>query len=208
MDYLSPTTELEAINLMISVIGELPLDDLDSQTGNADVLAATTLLRSCTRALQYKGWAFNTDLCTTLYREPDGTILVPPGVVKITKAEVPSQAFISFSERGGRLYDRTGNTTVWTVDLVVDLVRILAFEDLPEAARLYALTQAGLQFQARYVGSDALYKFSESDLVLAAQVLAEYELDTGHVNFLTGSRDVRRIWRDREFEAEPVRWGH
>lgn len=61
---LAPTTELEAINAMLSAAGEAPLDagtDL-SATDQPDVQNALNILRDATREVQGMGpWKFNTE---------------------------------------------------------------------------------------------------------------------------------------------------
>src|ERR1043166_1428635 len=57
---LVPTTELEAINSMLSAIGEQPIAAVDTAT-QADVQMAVNILRDVTREVQSIGWRFNTE---------------------------------------------------------------------------------------------------------------------------------------------------
>ena len=193
MNSTTPTTELQAVNLMLSVIGELPVDDLRLAEVNADVKMALQLLRSATRALQVKGWQFNTNLAQTLDRAPDGTIRLPDNAVRCVPAEDVDQD-VRFAIRGQRLYDLKNNTFVWDRDVVVDLTILLPFEDLPEPVRYYLAEKAGQRFQSRTLGSETLYAFTREDLQDAAVILADYELDAGGWNMLRDSSDVAGIW--------------
>lgn len=193
MNSTNPTTELEAVNLMLSVIGELPVDDLRLSETNADVRMALQLLRSATRALQVRGWQFNTNLAVTLDRGPDGTIKLPANAVRCVPAEdVPQD--VRFSIRGQKLYDIRRNSYVWDQDVVCDVTILLPFDDLPEPVRYYLAEKAGQRFQSRSVGSETLYAFTREDLQDAVNILSDYELDAGDYNFLTGSADVAGIW--------------
>ena len=193
MNSTTPTTELEAVNLMLSVIGELPVDDLRLAETNADVKMALQLLRSATRALQVKGWQFNTNLAVTMDPMPDGTIRLPVNAVRCVPADDVVQD-VRFSIRGQRLWNVKTNSFIWDTSVVADVTVLLPFDDLPEPVRYYLAEKAGQRFQSRTVGSETLYAFTREDLVDAAVVLADYELDAGDWNFLTGSSDVAGIW--------------
>lgn len=195
MSPTTPTTELEAVNSILQVIGEQPVADLSLADTNADVNAALALLRNATRALLVKGWQFNVDQAVTLYRSPAGEIVLPTNVVRCTKADsCTTQDEINFSIRAQKLWDRTKNTFIWDQDLICDLTLLFPFEDLPEAARYYLAEKAGQRFQTRQLGSGTLYQFSQEDLADAKDTLQDYELDAGRYNFLTGSYDVAGIW--------------
>ena len=60
----TPTTELEAVNIMLSTIGEAPVNNLDS--GLVDAETAETILKNVSRDVQSHGWNFNS--------EPDYTL--------------------------------------------------------------------------------------------------------------------------------------
>lgn len=206
MEPLTPTTELEAVNAILSVIGELPLRDLTQTDGNADATMALQALRLATKIVQGRGWQFNTDLNFLLYREPDGTILVPANAVRVAKADGRwDQDAIAFTERARKLWDRANNTFVWALDIYCDITRLFDFADLPEAARAYILEKATKKFQARDLGSQTLDAFTQADIADAMVVLAEYDLDTDRHNFLTGSQSVQGIWARND--SAPVRFG-
>mgnify|MGYP001400660828 CR=1 FL=1 len=56
---LTATTKLEAVNLMLSTIGEAPVNSLTS--GLVDAELAETILASVSKAVQSEGWNFNTE---------------------------------------------------------------------------------------------------------------------------------------------------
>ena len=53
---LSATTKLEAVNIMLSTIGENPVNSLTS--GLVDAELAETILGSVSKAVQSEGWNF------------------------------------------------------------------------------------------------------------------------------------------------------
>lgn len=56
----SPTTVLEAVNTMLSSIGEAPVNSLAS--GFEDAELAESIINNVNREVQSKGFVFNTDL--------------------------------------------------------------------------------------------------------------------------------------------------
>ena len=56
----SPTSKLEAVNVMMTAIGETPVNTITSAT-TTDVSIAITILDNVSREVQSVGWHFNTD---------------------------------------------------------------------------------------------------------------------------------------------------
>ena len=56
---ITPTTELQAVNIMLSVIGEAPINTLAGST-TTDVSIAINLLNETSMSVQSMGWNFNT----------------------------------------------------------------------------------------------------------------------------------------------------
>jgi Tail tubular protein len=76
---LVPTTEIEAVNAMMSVLGEQPIGTDDAALDAAveagspvDVILAVNILRAQAREVQTLGWKFNTENGYQL--SPDGTL--------------------------------------------------------------------------------------------------------------------------------------
>ena len=69
------TTELEAVNTMLSTIGEAPVNSL---TGSlpTDASMAKNILNEVNREVQSGGWKFNTSYKSTLSRDTNNKIPV------------------------------------------------------------------------------------------------------------------------------------
>jgi len=192
----SPTTELDAVNNMLSVIGELPVDSLALAAENADIEMALQILRSATRAVQLRGWQFNTEENVEL-TPSGGEITIPVNAVRCVKSlSASGQEAIKFAIRGQRLFNRTDNTYVWPLPIKVDLTVLLAFDELPEPVRNYLQEKAADRFQKYGLGSDTIAMFSRSDVEDATVVLADFELEAGGYNFLNGP-GVVEVWGNR-----------
>ena len=191
---LSPTTELEAINAMLSTIGESPVNAVED-TGNVDVVIARQILQSVSREVQARGWHFNTEINYTITPDSDGYLVLPKTVLKVDTVYPDSSKDVVV--RGSRLYDREKHTYVFTDAVKVDMTILLTFDELPEVARNYVTIRASRIFQERVVGSDTLHAFNSQDEARAMVSLMEYEADTADLNILSGNYSVYRILGDR-----------
>lgn len=190
MDILTPTTELEAINLMLASIGESPVNTVEDN-GLVDAATARTILRATSKRLQQKGWTWNTELELKLTRSfPDKTITLPPNVLKADTSGV--DAGVDVVQRGLRLYDRKEHTYAFDHDLTVDMVIGLPFDELPEAARQFCVVAAGRKFQQGFVGSQTLDEFTKRDELLAWSDLINAEADAADYNVFAGLEALYR----------------
>ena len=191
---LSPTTELEAINTMLSTIGESPVNAVED-TGNVDVVIARQILQSVSREVQARGWHFNTEKNYTITPDSAGYLVLPNTVLKVDTVYPDSSKDVVV--RGSRLYDREKHAYVFTDAVKVDMTILLTFDELPEVARNYVTIRASRIFQERVVGSDTLHAFNSQDEARAMVSLMEYEADTADLNILSGNYSVYRILGDR-----------
>lgn len=195
MTTVTPTTELEAVNLLLDVIGEAPISNLEN-SAVVDAVKARAVLSEVSRATQQKGWHFNTEidyeLVPTVYEKE---IILPGNCLRVDTTK--AQRDFDVVQRGNRLYDRKNHTYKFDRSLKVDMVILLPFEELPEVARYYISIRAARVFQARTVGSEALYQFNAQDETLALNDLKRAEGITGDYNMFSGSWSVAKILHRR-----------
>lgn len=178
----TPTTLLEAVNQIIATIGEPPVNSIEDN-GVLDATMALQALSSVSRAVQLKGWHWNTEenypLAPTY---PEGEIKLPKNTLKVD----PSGAFkaLDLVARGNRLYDRKKHTYKIGKHITVDLTVLLPFEELPEAARTYITIKAARRFSEGQIGSELLSQFSLRDELEAKVALEEAEGETADYNIL------------------------
>lgn len=190
---LTKTTKLQAVNIMLSTIGEAPVNTLTGTVG-VDVATADRVLLETSLEVQSMGWHFNTVPDVEL--TPDSStklITVAPNVVRI---DLESSATHDLVLRGDTLFDRKNNTNLFDKSIKkVTVVTALDFTDLPQLARHYITIRAARIFQDRVVGSEKHHSFTLRDEMMALSKLREYEMDTGdHSIFdnFTVSRALRR----------------
>lgn len=179
----TPTTELEAVNEMLSAIGESPVNSLGTAATNVDVARARKLLLEVSKLVQEEGWKFNTEADYPLLRNQDNEIPFPANAVMV---DADKETSVDVCQRGARLYDAKAHTFKFTKDLKVEIIFMFAFEDLPEVARQYIYIRATRKFQDTSVGSEAQHKFTQEEEARARVVLTRYEGRTGDYNILSG----------------------
>ena len=189
-------TELEAVNTMLVTIGEQPVSSLDNLAGLQDASIAKQILSNTSRAVQSKGWVFNLDLQVTYTPDANGEINLGSNVLRIDTTSKVRSTTKDIVERGGKLYDRENNTSIFTDSIKVDRVIVLNFDDLPEAARRYIAARSARVFHDRVVGSGELHNFFREDEQVAWQELLEYESEVGDYTIFDDYDVYRIIERD------------
>lgn len=187
---LTPTSELDAVNIMLATIGEAPVSSLLS-TSNVDLVKAKAILNEVQRSVLKQGWDFNTDIRYPLALDGDSKCPVPSDALSID-ATYPSQAYVN---RGGFLWDTLNHTAVLTHNPVYcDIVRMLAFDTLPEAARYYIAIRAARVFQRRALGDDSIEAYTQRDEDDARAGLMSEDHDSAERS-LAGDYSVWRMTR-------------
>ena len=101
----TPTTELEAVNTMLSGIGEAPVNSLSEVT--ADVSLARHILNETSREVQLEGFQWNVEDNYPLTPDIHGLIKLHPSIVRVHFRE-PSDRELTI--RGNQVYDRINHT--------------------------------------------------------------------------------------------------
>ena len=188
---ITPTTELEAVNTLLSIIGEAPVSQITSNTG-VDVSIALQILGETNVEVQSRGWHYNTEVEKTLVRDSNNKIPVSSNVVQVD-AYKDYRLEYDITLRNGFLYDLKNKTDVFTSSIVVDEVTVQQFEHIPEYARKLIICKAGRKFQARMVGSSELAGFTQQDENEATINAERSDAANGDYNLLSGNTSTYNI---------------
>jgi len=169
------TTKLEAINTMLSVIGEAPVNTL-TNSNSADVEIAQSILDEVLRELCSEEWHFNTEEDYSLAPDIEGKIAIPSNAMYVD-VERDGQSTIDGVERSGYLYNRKGQTFVFTQAVKMSVRWLLGFEELPQPARTYVIKRAGRIFADRVQAAPTIHSFSIDDEFNARARLEQFEAD-------------------------------
>lgn len=192
---LTPLTELEAINDMLSLISETPLASLDEVDSVADAQIARQILNRESRAIQNEGYSFNTEENYRLVPDVSGNIVLPTNTLEVD----PVDETLDYIIRDGKLWDRTNQTFTITDPVYVNIKFLYSFDELPASARQYISLLAGRKFENRMIGDGQAHQINENDVTRAKAVFLEQEADTTEANVITGVRSIRRTLRNRDW---------
>jgi hypothetical protein len=199
---LTNMSELQAVNMMLTTIGEQPIANLNDKAGLQDASIAQDILHNTSRQVQSRGWIFNTDLQKIL--SPDSTtasggkIKVDSNVLRIDTTSKVRSNKTDVVERAGYLYDREKNTNLFTDTVTVDYVTFLPFESIPESARRYIAVKSARIFHDRVVGSGELHAFFQQDEMQAWSDLLEYQSEIGDFNIFDDYDTFRVVDRNQD----------
>lgn len=182
---MARTSFLEAVNRVLQMMGEAPINSLNGQYGLA--LQAQDSLNDVSRRLQSEGWSFNTDREKLLQRNAStNEIAVGPNISRVV-IDAYRYPALDVVQRGGKLYDRYNNTYVFDEDLYVDATIILEWEELPEHARQYITIKAGRQLQEAILGSADLTKINLTAEMEAKALFLDEETVVNDHSMLRGN---------------------
>lgn len=161
---IARTTELNAINTMLTSIGSQPVNSLASTS--ADVAVAADVLNEVLREVLSQGWHFNTE--REVEYIPDGVtniITVSDNVIHVDDNRTLVNDVVL---RGAVIYDLVAKAdNEWDGIQKFDTVYLLEFEECSQACRQYVAVRAARLFQDRMKGSVAHHRFAEVDEVRA-----------------------------------------
>lgn len=180
-----PTSELDAINVLLSTIGEAPVSTF-SDPLPLDAAMARQKLAEISRAVQLEGWNFNTVNKVQLTPDADGHLNIPSTAIwaDINRTEHPD---LDFVQVGSRFFDRTNNTDVFDEGYYCDFVYERTWTELPELARRYIMIRAARVFQLQRLGSESLAQFNQADENQARSAMEDGHSFSGNYNvFDTG----------------------
>lgn len=194
------TSKLSAVNTLLAIIGEAPVNSLNPPlTGDASLAERT--LDEISREVQGAGWSWNTMLYDSIPLDANTGQSQLPGntlAVRFNPLTYPSQRFVL---RGLRLFDRVKNTfdlrtslgvamTGNNSDLVAEIVEELVWDSIPETGRRYIMIRAGRIFANRAVTSSSIESYTQEDEANALQILKRTEDMAQNYNFISGPDDM------------------
>jgi hypothetical protein len=207
LSYDALTSELDAVNQMISSMGEAPVTTL-VPSPSIDVDNALAALNEADKQVQRKGWEWNREYAFPLQLAADGTCPLPANILRVvaayesppTDVDIPDSGVqlpgplgpsLKVVARGLQLYDQINQTYVFqNGPIYVDTIVRLQWDLLPETARAaIALTALG-KFQSRSQQSSIVLQFNPQDLKEAMADLQNQQDDESQQNSIDGNNNV------------------
>jgi len=192
-------TELEAVNILLSAIGEAAVSSLETAT-TVEVTQAKKLLSNVNRAAQQKGWHFNTEWDVVLTRDSDNRIPLSESILSVYQ---PGQ-LMTIRGRSGDMYayDLDNNTFTWTKNLNNAVtITLLDFVDTPNTFRQYVTTRAARIFQEEIIGQVSAETVNRQEEAEAYADLLDDDAERSGLNVAYGTLDMlnttqlhRKLW--------------
>jgi hypothetical protein len=194
------TSKLSAVNTLLAIIGEAPVNSLNPPLVG-DVALAESTLDEISREVQGAGWSWNTMLYDSIPLDAStGQSQLPSNTlaVRFNPLSYPSQRFVL---RGLRLFDRVKNTydlrgslgvavTGNTSDLVAEIIEELDWDSIPETGRRYIMIRAARMFSNRAMTSSSIEAYTAEDEKNALQTLKRTEDMAQNYNYISGPDDM------------------
>ena len=187
-------TELEAVNKLLSVIGEAPIDKLADISDNeiTDASLARKTLHEINRDVQSEGWLWNTEVDVALSADIDGSYQLPSNALRadFSPNRYPYSQYVM---RGLRVYDRAARTYNIAANndnapVVVDhMVLELPWEELPHPAQDYISIRAGRIYSDRFINSNVIFQYTVQDEEYSRAQLMRAEEASLSSNLLWGN---------------------
>jgi hypothetical protein len=189
------STELDAINTMLTTIGESPVNSINAST--ADTRIAQLILQEVDRATQIKGWNWNTEKGVVFTPNGSNEVVLASNVVRVD-VDTREYSSIDVVQRGTKLYDKKNRTFSFTAPFKGEVVYLLPFGDIPEQARYYIVVRSARLFQQRMIGDATGSAFSAEEETTALMALQDSEDETANHNIFN-QYDVAKVTAHRRY---------
>jgi hypothetical protein len=194
------STELDAVNQILSSVGQAPVTTLDLQ--NPEVSIVLNTLREVNKQVQGEGWIYNTERSYELV--PDSTskeILYPSNMLQIdTNVEAHRNKY-DVVRRNGKLYDRLKHTYQFTENVKADVVWLFDFTDIPPAIQAYITARAARMCAVKMVGDRELQALLQEQELMTRAAAIEYECNQGDYSMF-GFQDGKHYYNSYQpFQA-------
>lgn len=176
------TTQLQAINQMLSGIGQAPVVSLD--VANPEIAIAIDVLDAVNSEVQGEGWHFNTEVAYPFTADNSGNIYVPANALQLSDNKYANNQKYQTVLRDGKLYDKVKHTYTFTAGSTVkcDVVWKFDFEDLPQVFQDYITQRSTRVFAGRVLGSQEMVTFNAQDEALLRANCLSYDTSSSEVN--------------------------
>lgn len=179
-------TKLEAVNRLLTAIGEEPVTSLSA--GLDDAEAAENYLDRISHDIQALGWHANTDKKVSTAIDGNGNILWSADWLEVdttfSSRHINVAPRVDINDDLRKLFDMDKRTFVFTTTpIYLRIVRLFDFEDTTSLMQAYIASEAAVRFQASELSSGTLNSFLviERDRAWAAFQDAEAEAEDNNI---------------------------
>ena len=152
---LTPSTKLDAVNSLLTAVGEYPISNLVDDIAEAQI--AIQVIDEVSREVQSRGWSWNTRRKAKLTPDTNNNIVVPVNVTRVDATDIDgwNDRTQRYTIRSNKLFNMIDFTNTFEEPVYANLVYLWDFDDLPEEARRFITLDAQQRYMNRVVGADA-----------------------------------------------------
>lgn len=201
------TTQLSVVNACLAIMGEAPINTLAEQ--HVYKTNALAILERNDDNLQSEGWWFNTETLRLTVNPVDSRMYPPTDAATVRPSVNDRWRYV---QRGRVMYDLLKGTDILDADTTLDvqLVRRIAFDDLPKSVAAYIARKTVLDFQQDYDGDQTKTRNLQLEVYgqpgvspgLKGMAEAEHIRNVGF-NFIDNSERLSRITRRVNYSRRP-----
>ena len=174
-------TELSAVNSILGAIGQSPQTTLNYS--NPEVGFIYNLLRDTNVDVQNEGWHFNTENHVSFTPDANKKIAIPDNILRMDTTKGYKDYTMNVVKRSGYLYDKVDHTDEFDNDIVLDVVRLFTFLDLPSVFQRYIILKASGKAATQLVSNPQLVQLLATQEIQARAACLEYECNQGNHSY-------------------------
>jgi len=148
---------LDAINVLIQLIGEPPIDSTEDYNEILEAQIALQVINETKKEILADGWDINTDKGYVFPVGTDGKIPVPFNVLSLSSTDG------DLVIRSWQLYSKKKQSYIFEDAQKVNVIWDVPFNEITHSLRNYITVAAARKFQARQVMDKLVYSYSEAD---------------------------------------------
>lgn len=180
-------TQLTVVNACLASMGEEPINSLAEE--NAFVNSAKFALENANINEQSAGWWYNKERLRII-PDVDGGYVVPSDVIDLDIESVPNWLAV----RNSRLYDTSkAEFLTGTQPYEANIIRLLAFEDVPFHGKRLIKAATVILFQQSYDGDAQKIQEAQQEYGQAYMLCRAQHIRAVKANFSTASQRLNNM---------------
>ena len=173
-------TELSAVNSILGAIGQSPLTTLNFT--NPETAFIYNILEETIKDVLNEGWHFNTEHHVEVTPDSNGHLIIPTTYLRYDFSEAENR-HMDVVRRNGRLYDKVNHTDIFSGPLLLDVVYLYTFTDIPSVFQRYIVAKSSSRAAAQLVANAETFKLLQQQEATCRAALVEYECNQGDHSF-------------------------
>jgi len=172
---------LYAVNVMLQMINELPVNDDVELAEILEAKIASSVLIETKKEVLAEGWDFNVDTSYEFPQDSEGYISVPSNVLDVSSSDG------DLIMRNWKLYSKSKQTSIFDSPQTMNVIWDLDFNTLSHPLRNFITIRAARKFQARTIMDKAVYGYTQQDEEDAYIIARRSEGFTSDYNILNST---------------------